>query len=315
MKQAEQLELENNSVVIIPISVNYHFCRLCNFSCGFCFHTQKSSYILSIEDAILGLKLLKEAGTQKINFAGGEPFIHPNFLGELIKQCKENIGIKKVSVITNGSLVKKSFFEKYGKYIDVFGVSCDSFDAETNKKIGRGKRGDNVKKLFEIRELCKEYHIKFKLNTVVCSYNKEENMVENIRKLNPDRWKVFQVLLVKGENEGINGELRDVSSFQITNEEFEQFKKRHEEIECMVPESNDSMKSSYLILDEYMRFLDKGDGEETHSESILKVGVQKALESIYYDENEFKKRKGDYLFNESDPCLRCEVKSDAKLDF
>ena len=102
MKQAVQPELENNSVVIIPISVNYHFCRLCNFSCGFCFHTQKSSYILSIEDAILGLKLLKEAGTQKINFAGGEPFIHPNFLGELIKQCKENIGIKKVSVITNG---------------------------------------------------------------------------------------------------------------------------------------------------------------------------------------------------------------------
>jgi radical S-adenosyl methionine domain-containing protein 2 len=56
------------------------------------------------------------------------------------------------------------------------------------------------------------------------------------------------------------------------------------------------MKSSYLILDEEMRFLDKGDGEETYSESILKVGVEEALKNIRFDEEEFLKRKGDYLF-------------------
>ena len=104
--------------------------------------------------------MLKQAGTKKINFAGGEPFIYPKYLGELIKQCKENIKIEKISVITNGSLVKKDFFEKFGKYIDVFGVSCDSFKKETNIKIGRGKDGENVQKLFEIRKLCKEYGIK-----------------------------------------------------------------------------------------------------------------------------------------------------------
>ena len=286
MKQTIKPENENNSESKKPESVNYHFTRLCNYKCGFCFHTQKTSFILPLERAIHGLKLLKEAGTRK----------------------------EKVSVITNGSLVKRSFFEKFGKYIDVFGVSCDSFDAETNKKIGRGTKGDNVKKLFEIRELCKEYNIKFKLNTVVCSYNKDENMVENIKKLDPYRWKVFQVLLVKGENEG-GDKLRDVTKFQITNEEFEQFKKRHEELRCMVAESNDNMKSSYLILDEYMRFLDKGDGEEIHSESILDVGVEKALEVIHYDENEFIKRKGDYLFNDRDPCLKCEVKNEIVSDF
>ena len=314
MKQAITLENENNSESKKPISVNYHFTRLCNYKCGFCFHTQKTSYTLPLEKAIYGLKLLKEAGTRKINFAGGEPFTKANFLGELMKQCKDNIGIKKVSVITNGSLVRRNFFEKFGKYIDVFGVSCDSFDAETNKKIGRGTKGDNVKKLFEIRELCREYNIKFKLNTVVCSYNKDENMIENIKKLDPYRWKVFQVLLVKGENEG-GDKLRDVTKFQITNEEFEQFKKRHEELRCMVAESNDNMKSSYLILDEYMRFLDKGDGEEIHSESILDVGVEKALEKIHYDEKEFIKRKGDYLFNDKDPCLKCEVKDEILSDF
>ena len=291
-----------------PISVNYHFTRLCNFRCGFCFHTQKTSYILPLEKAIQGLKLLKEAGTEKINFAGGEPFLYPKYLGELIKQCKENIGIKVISVITNGSLVKKSFFEKYGKYIDFFGVSCDSFDKETNIKIGRGTKGENVKKLLEIRNLCKEYKINFKLNTVVCKYNKDENMVENIKKLNPDRWKVFQVLMVKGENDG-GDKLRDVKEFQITNEEFERFKERHKEIECMISEPNDTMKSSYIILDEYMRFLDKGDGEETHSESILDVGVDKAFKDIFFDSKEFKKRKGDYFMNNlNDDCRKCATK-------
>ena len=283
-----------------PESVNFHYTRLCNFSCGFCFHTKKSSDKLPIEDAIRGCDMLKKAGTRKLNIAGGEPFIYPRYLGELIKQCKENIKIEKISVITNGSLVKKDFFEKFGKYIDVFGVSCDSFDKETNIKIGRGKKGENVQKLFEIRELCKQYGIKFKLNTVVCNYNKDENMVENIKKLNPDRWKVFQVLMVKGENED------KVTQFQITNEEFKQFVERHKEIKCMVSESNDNMKSSYLILDEKMRFLDKGDGDEICSQSILEVGVEKALESIVYDEKEFKKRKGDYLFNEND-CTKCEL--------
>jgi radical S-adenosyl methionine domain-containing protein 2 len=283
-----------------PESVNFHYTRLCNFSCGFCFHTKKSSDKLPIEDAIRGCDMLKKAGTRKLNIAGGEPFIYPHYLGELIKQCKENIKIEKISVITNGSLVKKDFFEKFGKYIDVFGVSCDSFDKKTNIRIGRGKKGENVQKLFEIRELCKQYGIKFKLNTVVCNYNKDENMVENIKKLNPDRWKVFQVLMVKGENEG------KVTEFQITNEEFKQFVERHKEIKCMVAESNDNMKSSYLILDEKMRFLDKGDGDEICSQSILEVGVEKALESIVYDEKEFKKRKGDYLFNEND-CTKCEL--------
>ena len=46
-----------------------------------------------------------------------------------------------------------------------------------------------------------------------------------------------------------------------------------------------------------MRFLDKGDGEEFMSESILDVGVEKALEKIKYDQEEFIKRDGNYLFD------------------
>ena len=45
-----------------PISVNYHFTRQCNYKCGFCFHTSKTSFVLPLEKAKCGLKLLKDSG-------------------------------------------------------------------------------------------------------------------------------------------------------------------------------------------------------------------------------------------------------------
>jgi radical S-adenosyl methionine domain-containing protein 2 len=59
-----------------------------------------------------------------------------------------------------------------------------------------------------------------------------------------------------------------------------------------VPELNRLMASSYLILDEYLRFLDK-TGKQP-SESVLEVGVQRALESVFWDEDAFLERGGLY---------------------
>lgn len=47
---------------LTPTSVNYHFTRQCNYKCGFCFHTAKTSYVLPLEEAKRGLLMLKEAG-------------------------------------------------------------------------------------------------------------------------------------------------------------------------------------------------------------------------------------------------------------
>jgi len=61
-----------------------------------------------------------------------------------------------------------------------------------------------------------------------------------------------------------------------------------------VPESNEMMRGSYLILDEYMRFLDKGDGEEKASESILDVGVRKVMTQVRWERTAFVERGGFY---------------------
>ena len=43
-----------------------------------------------------------------------------------------------------------------------------------------------------------------------------------------------------------------------------------------------------------MRFLDKGDGDEKVSDSILEVGVQKAIKQVRWDQEEFRGRGGVY---------------------
>lgn len=122
----------------VPVSVNYHFTRECNYSCGFCFHTAKTSYVAPIEDIKVALRKLMEKGMRKINLSGGEPFLHPELLGQICKFSKEELNLESVSIVTNGSKVRENFFRKYGTYVDIIAVSVDSFDEETNVKIGRG---------------------------------------------------------------------------------------------------------------------------------------------------------------------------------
>ena len=64
---------------------------------------------------------------------------------------------------------------------------------------------------------------------------------------------VFQCLLIDGENAGETA-LRDAERFVISDEQFETFVDRHRSVACLVKESNDAMRYSYLILDEYVSY-------------------------------------------------------------
>jgi radical S-adenosyl methionine domain-containing protein 2 len=279
-----------------PVAVNYHFTRQCNKSCGFCFHTATTSHMERPDRAKEGLLLLQQAGMRKINFAGGEPFLHSKFLGEMIDYCKRDLNLESVSIVTNGSLVKESFLKAHGHNIDILAVSCDSFDEATNIEIGRGS-GNQVTQLYRISEWCRRYGIKFKINTVVCRLNYMEDMNKHIDLLQPFRWKCFQVLIVAGENNS-NDTLRDGRKFEITDQEYQNFCERHSRHKSLVAESNRLMAKSYLILDEYMRFLDR-DGRDP-SQPIQDVGVHNALSCVSWDEEAFKERGGVYDWKRDD---------------
>lgn len=216
--------------------------------------------------------------------------------------------------------------EEYGKHVDLLAISVDSFNTEVNEKIGRrekGKESNHIEKLFQVREWCTKYGIKFKLNTVVNQYNYQEDMNDQITKLNPSRWKVFQVLPLegkfqsknfskaltlnccfskKGENQGPNS-VRKVEPFLIGKSQFDEFVERHKDQEPVV-EDNETMKTSYLLLDEQFRFLDCSENSKKPSKSILQVGVKEALKQSGYDREKFVKRGGEFFLKQKESCLK-----------
>lgn len=282
-------------------SVNFHFTRKCNYECGFCFHTAKTSFVLDIESIKKGLKILADAGMQKLNLSGGEPFLYPKLMGQMLAYCKEELGLQSVSIVSNGSKIKESFFQQYAQYLDILAVSVDSFNEDTNVLIGRGK-GHHLDQLRRVAAWCREYGVLLKLNTVVNKYNWEEDMNDEIAILAPKRWKCFQVLLVDTENAGPDA-IRNAERFLITDQKFEAFCERHSRQSCLVPESNRTMKSSYVILDEYMHFLNKGDSY-AESKSILEVSLEQAMAGIDFDQSTFTERGGVYDWTKSTatPC-------------
>lgn len=270
--------------------VNYHFLRTCNYACKFCFHVSKTSRVASVDDAKTAMDVLKSVGMTRINFSGGEPFLKPKMLGQLITHAQD-IDVSP-SIVSNGSLIREKWMQRYGHMLDALAISCDSFDPVTLFKIGRyAPSRDHLQQLHNVRDWCDMHDIHFKINTVVCQPNKKETLHE-IEVLQPDRWKVFQCLLIDGENAGPDA-LSDGASMVVSDEEFESFSQRHSHIPH-VAENNATMRNSYIIMDEDLCLLDNRQGSKRQTVSVLE-DVQGALTECGFDADAFRRRNGEWL--------------------
>ena len=63
-------------------------------------------------------------GMEKINFSGGEPFIKEKgrYVGELVRYCKQDLGLPSVTIVSNGSLITEEWFQQFGEYTDYGGA-------------------------------------------------------------------------------------------------------------------------------------------------------------------------------------------------
>ncbi|MFX1284740.1 MAG: viperin family antiviral radical SAM protein [Promethearchaeota archaeon] len=283
--------IERGDVSQKLISVNYHLTNACNYQCRFCFARFPQSHkILPLKKAKKLVTQLSMHGTKKITFVGGEPLLYPQ-LGELIRYTK-NYNITTM-IITNGSLLDCVYLELYEKYIDWIGFSLDSSIDVVNDTLGRrlkNSRKQNLTHIQRVRSLVptvKNLGINVKINTVVTSLNWQEDMNWLIKELKPDRWKVFQVLKIDGEND------RDISPLLITPRQFQHFIFRHQNCNPN-KESNDAMMGSYIMIDPLGRFFDNTNGYLTFSRPILEVGVEKAFSDIQFSLKKFYQRGGHY---------------------
>lgn len=280
-------------------TANYHLWKICNMSCGFCFATFEDAPSLladkqlSKDDAIRVVDSLCQYGFSKINFAGGEPTLCP-WLCDLIRKAK-SYGVV-TSIVTNGSRITGDWLDSVDGDLDIIALSIDSIDAGALQSIGRvvnGKSPMSGGDYQRIADEIKRRDIRLKVNTVVNSVNCHENLSDFVRSLGPERWKIFQVLPMEGQND------RLISEFVIQPEQFDRYVQRNQGVEAhgikVVTEDNRLMTGSYIMVDPSGRFFDNTKGKHTYSSKpIHEVGVSKALGDVTIYPERFDQRGGRY---------------------
>src|SRR5205807_791961 len=123
------------------------------------------------------------------------------------------------SIVTNGFRLAPLVQAQAGD-IDWVGLSVDSAVERTQSLLGRGD-GSHVRRSIELFDLCRAHGVRVKLNTVVTALNWQEDMTAFMRLVRPERSKVFQVLPIDGQNDGM------VEPLLITATEFRAFVDRH----------------------------------------------------------------------------------------
>ncbi len=241
-----------------------------------------------IEKARHKLETLKAKGIEKINFAGGEPLLYKN-LNHLLKMAK-NMGFT-VSIVTNAALLNENNLREMSEYVDWVGISVDSADEEIEKQLGRGN-GNHVGHVRMVCELVHKYGMKLKINTTVTKMNYFEDMKPFISSLCPERWKVFQILHMKGQND-------DALDLTLTTEEFDIFRRVNSGLVLnngATPtfESAEDMLESYLIIGpDGNILLSKGNQRS----SIPFESLENTELTNLVDADKYLLRGGDYDWN------------------
>jgi radical S-adenosyl methionine domain-containing protein 2 len=285
--------------VNIP-SVNFHLWEPCNFRCKFCFASfqdVKKTILpkghLPKEQAMQVVKLLAESGFEKITFAGGEPTLCP-WIGDLIVLAKD-CGMT-TNLVTNGWAILKrpELLKDLAENLHWLTLSIDSLSANTNTISGRalGSKQAITKDEYSLLiEQARKHGLRIKINTVVHQLNWQEPLWKFMEEAKPERWKIFQVLPVNGQND------EHFEDYSISNEQFQSFlnlNKPAANFTTIVPETNELMRASYVMVDPAGRFFDSGKGIHTYSDPLIKIGVKDALKEISFDNMLFLKRGGIY---------------------
>ncbi|TNF88858.1 MAG: radical SAM protein [Gammaproteobacteria bacterium] len=138
----------------------------CNYACTYCVpngkRLQAATHELEAEEMTRAVKLLMDAaGIDRLRITGGEPMLTPKFdtfLPEVMK-----LGLKDVSVTTNGQFVLRKLDTLLGSGLKRINVSLDTLNADRFRSIARS--GDLATVLGGLAVL-KDAGLKIKVNMV-----------------------------------------------------------------------------------------------------------------------------------------------------
>ena len=140
----------------------------CNLRCIYCMPEDgvklvDRSMLLREEEILRIVRVMAELGISKIKLTGGEPLLYCR-LPELAGEIKKIPGIRKVTVTTNGTLLKEQMERLAAAGVDGINVSLDTLDRECFRRI---TRRDLLEKAVEgIRSALRYPEISLKINCV-----------------------------------------------------------------------------------------------------------------------------------------------------
>lgn len=303
---------------IKTIVTNWHITESCNYKCKYCFAKWKHLKEIwtdpdKVRKVLKNLKSIRLEDclfTQKrLNIVGGEPILQQERLWQVIKMAHEMDF--EISIITNGSHLE--YIRPFVHLVSQVGVSIDSFDHETNVKIGRECNGKTIsfqqlkEKLENLRTLNPGLNIK--INTVVNEYNFNEILVDRMAELKVDKWKILRQLPFDGKG-GISDFKFNTFLFNNLKEEkmpkkdslnfsLTAFSAPQKPSNVIFVEDNDVMTESYLMIAPDGRLFQNGHEEYEYSHPLTEVSIDEALEEINFDQEKFNNRYENYATEEA----------------
>ena len=140
----------------------------CNLRCIYCMPEEgvqhvSRSLILQEEEILRICRVMAELGIRKIKLTGGEPLVRSG-MPQLVEKLKNMTGIEKVTLTTNGVLLKEQMKDFARAGLDGLNISLDTLDEACSRRI---TRRDELDRMLEgISEALKYPEISLKINCV-----------------------------------------------------------------------------------------------------------------------------------------------------
>ena len=176
------------------LSRNFKYLRIsitdkCNYRCSYCMPKDifgkdhqflQKSELLTYEEIIEVVKILKRYGLEKVRLTGGEPMLRKN-IELLIKGLKDDALVNEVSITTNGSLLdhdKIRLLKTHG--LDAITISLDSLSQDITDKLN--PTNNNISKVLNSIDNALKIFGTLKINMVVIKNKNSHEIIDMVKK-------------------------------------------------------------------------------------------------------------------------------------
>ncbi len=149
----------------------------CNLRCFYCMPENGIKFlnkkeILSYEEMIRLMEILRPMGIDKLRITGGEPFVRKDLMS-FLKTVKNRFDLRSFSITSNATLLH-NYMEELPQLFDSMNISLDSLNADRFLDI---TRRNDFKQVWDNINALIETGIKVKINAVVMNDKNIEDIL------------------------------------------------------------------------------------------------------------------------------------------